>query len=121
MLYYKELYECDADENGGVITINYEIEEEDKDEVCEKLYDLFLNGETGTQCIMMYCHITGEDMEVVVEIEDYLDELIAMADADEDIKDDEDLQEWLKQLKQELQDTATLKYIQKQREGQNNV
>lgn len=105
MLCYKELYGCDADGNRGMWTINYEIEADDKDEVCEKLYDLFIDGETGTQCIMMYCHITGEDISVEVEIEDCFNELIAMADADEDIKDDEDLQEWLKELKkkQEVQ------------------
>lgn len=100
MLCYKELYGCDADGNRGVYTINYEITDEDNDEVCEKLYDLFLEDASGTQCILMYCHITGEDIEVEVELEDYLDELIAMADADEDIKDDEDLQEWLKELKE---------------------
>lgn len=100
MLCYKEMYGCDADGNRGMATINYEIEADDCDEVCEKLYEQFLEGATGTQCILMYCHITGEDIEVEVEIEDYLDELIAMADADEDIKDDEDLQEWLKELKE---------------------
>lgn len=103
MVCCREIYGQDADNNRGMEVINYEIEADDKDEVCEKLYDLFLDGETGTQCIMMYCHITGEDISVEVEIEDYLDELIAMADADEDIKDDEDLQEWLKELKKEVQ------------------
>lgn len=46
-----------------------------------------------------FCHITSEDMSVEVEIEDYLDELIAMVDADEDIKDNEDLQRWLIEIK----------------------
>jgi hypothetical protein len=105
MLCYKEIYGDDADGNRGMAVINYEITDDDKDEVCEKLYDLFIDGETGEQCILMYCHLTGEDVSVEVDIDEYIDELIKVADKDEDIKDDEDLQEWLKELKkkQEVQ------------------
>lgn len=100
MLCYKEIYGQDADNNRGMAVINYEIEADDKDEVVEKLYDLFIDGEAGEQCILMYCHLTGEDVSVEVDIDEYIEDLIKMADADEDIKDDEDLQEWLKELKE---------------------
>ena len=121
MLCYEEIYGDDIDGNRGVKQFVVEVEDSDADDIVEALYDGFLEDETtGTKTILLYCARAGEDVEVEVDIDDYVESLIEKADADEDIKDDEDLQVWLKQLKQELQDTATLKYIQKQREVQNN-
>ncbi len=121
MLCYEEIYGDDIDGNRGVKQFVVEVEDSDADDIVEALYDGFLeDNTTGKQTILLYCARAGEDVEVEVDIDDYIENLIEKADADEDIKDDEDLQEWLKQLKQELQDTATLKYIQKQREVQNN-
>lgn len=121
MLCYEEIYGDDIDGNRGVKQFVVEVEASDEDDVVEALYDGFLEDETtGTKTILLYCARAGEDVEVEVDIDDYIEKLIEKADADEDVKNDEDLQEWLKQLKQELQDTATLKYIQKQKEVQNN-
>jgi len=103
MLCYKELYGDDADGNRGMQMVSYEIEEDDKDDIVEQLYDVFLEGETtGTQVILLYCHILGEDIEVEVGIDDYIEDLITKAEADADTKDDEDLQEWIENLKLDL-------------------
>lgn len=103
MIWYNEIYGCDADNNRGVASISYEIEESDKEEIAEKLYDLFISGETkGKHNIFMYCYIKDEDVELEVDIEDYIKDLIKLADADENIKDDEDIQEYLKEVKEAL-------------------
>ena len=104
MLCYEEIYGQDADGNRGIKQFVVEIEDSDTDNVVEALYDRFLEGETtGTKTILLYCARAGEEIEVEVNIDDYIENLIEKADADADIKDDEDLQEWLKQLKQEVQ------------------
>lgn len=101
----KTTYGEDIDGNRGMPITLYEIEEKDRDEVCEKLYDVFINGETkGQHNIFMYCHISDEDIEIEVDIEDYFEDLIKMAQKDEDLKDDEELQEWLKWLKLEVKE-----------------
>lgn len=115
MIWYNEIYGCDADNNRGVASISYEIEESDKEEIAEKLYDIFLSGETtGEHNIFMYCYLIDDDIEIAVNIENYIDGLIEKAKQDEDIKDDEELQQWLTQLIQEKDDLATLKYLQKE-------
>ena len=40
-----------------------------------------------------------EDIELEVEIEDYLAELVKKAREDESLKEDEEIQEWLKTFK----------------------
>ena len=103
MVCYKELYGDDADGNRGVMVINYEVEADDVDDVVEALYDGFLeDSTTGTQTIMLYCAGAGEDVEVEVEIDDYIENLIEKADEDEDIKADEDLHLWFKNFKNEF-------------------
>ena len=102
MLCYEENYGADADGNRGEKQFVVEVEQSDCDDIVEELYELFLEDETtGTKTIMLYCARVGEDVDVEVEIDDYIAELIERADADEDIKDDKDLQEWLKELKEE--------------------
>lgn|SRR5574343_2975 len=98
---FKNTYGADADNNRGMQVIDYEIESTDKDEICEKLYDLFISGETkGKHNIFMYCYIKDEDVEIEVDIEDYIEDLIQLAENDDDLKEDDELQEWLKELKQ---------------------
>ena len=98
---YKENYGADADGNRGTASISYVIESTDNDEICEKLYDRFISGEdTGKHNVFMYCHITDEEIEVEVDIEDYIDNLIKMAQNDDDLKEDDEFQEWIKKLKE---------------------
>ena len=101
MKFYSEIYGADADNKRGIVSINYEIEESDKSEICEKLYDRFISCENaGKHNVFMYCHIKDEEIEVEVNIEDYIEDLIKMAENDDDLKEDDELQEWLKELKQ---------------------
>jgi len=101
MKFYKENYGADADGNRGVASISYVIESTDTDEICEKLYDRFISGEvTGKHNIFMYCHITDEEIEIEIDIEEYIDDLIKMLENDNELKD-EYWQEWLKELKNE--------------------
>lgn len=96
---FKNIYGADVDNNRGMEVIDYEIENTDKDEICEKLYDLFISGETkGKHNIFMYCYIKDEDIEIEVDIEDYIEDLIQLAENDEDLKEDDELQEWLKKI-----------------------
>ena len=102
MLCYEEIYGDDIDGNRGVKQFVVEVEDSDTDDIIEALYDGFLEDETtGTKTILLYCARAGEDVEVEVDIDDYIEKLIEKADADDGIKDDEDLQEWLKELKDE--------------------
>lgn len=107
MLCYEEIYGDDADGNRGVMQYVVEIEDSDADDIIEALYEDFIDGaKAGAKTIRLYCAKAGEDVDVEVDIEDYITELIARADADEDIKGDADLQEWLKGLKQEIKGKA---------------
>jgi hypothetical protein len=96
---WQENYGADIDGNRGVPAIFYELEAGDKDKIIEKLYEIQGNT-TGMQVIEMYCYLVDEDIEIEVNVEDYIDGLIIKADADEEIKDNEDLQQWLKELKE---------------------
>ena len=112
MKFYNEVYGADADNNRGVASISYEIETSDNDEIIDKLYDLFLDGTTtGEHNIFMYCYLIDDDIEIVVNIENYIDGLIEKAKEDEGIKDDEELQEWLNQIIKETQKYIKIKKI----------
>lgn len=101
MKFYEENYGADADGNRGRETISYEIEDSDRAEILYKLYDLFLDGTVnGEHNIFMYCYLIDDEIEISVNIEDYIEDLIKMAENDEDLKEDDELQEWLKELKQ---------------------
>ncbi len=105
MKFCEEVYGADADNNRGVASISYEIETSDNDEIIYKLYDLFLDGTTtGEHNIFMYCYLIDDDIEITVNIENYIDGLIEKAKEDENIKDDEELQEWIKWLKLEVKE-----------------
>lgn len=101
MKFCSEIYGADADNKRGIVSINYEIEESDKSEICEKLYDRFISGENaGKHNVFMYCHIKDEEIEVEVNIEDYIEDLIKMAQDDENLKEDDEFQKWIKELKE---------------------
>ena len=101
MKFYKENYGADADGNRGTASISCVIESTDNDEICEKLYNRFIGGEnTGKHNIFMYCHIIDEEIEIEVNMEDYINNLIKMVENDDDLKEDNELQEWIKELKE---------------------
>ena len=98
---YNELYGADADGNRGVWIKEYRIEDSDSTIIVEQLYEDFVNGaETGIRTVFLIDdNITEEDIELEVEIEDYLAELVKKAREDESLKEDEEIQEWLKTFK----------------------
>lgn len=99
---YYENYGEDIDGNRGQLILNCEITDEDTEIIVDELYDLFLCGEEGEQEIYLYCHKTDDLEPVLVDIEDYLEELIEKAESDEDIKEDCELQEYIQEVKLQL-------------------
>ena len=97
---YNELYGADADGNRGIWVKGYDIEDSDTADIVEQLYEDFVNGsEYGSKTIFLIDDKTEEDIELEVEIEDYLAELVKKAREDESLKEDEEIQEWLKTFK----------------------
>ena len=97
---YNELYGTDADGNRGILVKEYEIEDSDTDDIVEQLYEDFINGDDiGIRTVFLIDDKTEEDIELEVEIEDYLAELVKRARGDESLKEDEEIQEWLKTFK----------------------
>ena len=101
---YNELYGADADGNRGVWIKEYDIEDSDSTNIVEQLYEDFVNGsENGIRTVFLIDDKTEEDIELEVEleveIEDYLAELVKKAREDESLKEDEEIQEWLKTFK----------------------
>ena len=97
---YNELYGDDADGNRGIWVKEHEIEDSDSTNIVEQLYEDFVNGtETGIRTVFLIDDKTEEDIELEVEIEDYLAELVKKAREDESLKEDEEIQEWLKTFK----------------------
>ena len=98
---YNGLYGADADGNRGIWVKGYQIEDSDSTIIVEQLYEDFVNGaETGIRTVFLIDdNITEEDIEIEVEIEDYLAELVKKAREDESLKEDEEIQEWLKTFK----------------------
>ena len=97
---YNELYGADADGNRGIWIKGYDIKDSDSTNIVEQLYEDFVNGtENGIRTVFLIDDITEEDIEIEVEIEDYLVELVKKAREDESLKEDEEIQEWLKTFK----------------------
>ena len=97
---YNELYGTDANNNRGIWVKEYEIEDTDTDAIVEQFYEDFINGdERGIRTIFLVDEKTEEDIELEVEIEDYLAELVKKAREDETLNEDEEIQEWLKTFK----------------------
>ena len=103
--YIERDYSADLDGNRGYDLVDFDITEEDKEEILEELYPLFLEGEdgsTGEIEIYLYCPFTEENVGVMIDINDYIEDLLQMASEDEDIKEDEDIQEYLQEVKENL-------------------
>ena len=97
---YNELYGADADGHRGIWVKGYQIEDSDSTVIVEQLYEDFVNGaENGIRTVFLIDDKTEEDIELEVEIEDYLAELVKKAREDESLKEDEEIQEWLKTFK----------------------
>lgn len=91
---WRENYGADADGNRGQMAIMYELEGTDAEieDIAEILYDSFIDGE-----VQGLKEIEYEGLTIEVEISDYQDKLIELAEADEDI--DEKILEWVEELK----------------------
>lgn len=90
---------ADADGFRGEEAVIYEFEntEAERKQITEQLYDRFIEQCLGDKAeISFYCDLIGDDMEIIINTEDYIDDLIAMAKADEELRDDEDTKEWLR-------------------------
>jgi hypothetical protein len=109
MKFYKENYGADADGNRGVASISYMIEESDKEEIVEKIYEEFLsdtdnvfyNPNPKEYTISMYCYLIDDDIDVEIQVLYYRDDLLLKALNDKDLKDnDEEKYFFLKEKKE---------------------
>lgn len=91
---WRENYGADADGNRGQMVTMYELEGTDAEieYIAEILYDSFIDGE-----VQGLKEIEYEGLTIEVEISDYQEELIELAEADEDI--DDEIKEWIEELK----------------------
>jgi len=94
MKVWRENYGADADGNRGQMVTMYELEGTDAEieDIAEILYDSFIDGE-----VQGLKEIEYEGLTIEVEISDYQDKLIEIAEADEDI--DKEILDWIKELK----------------------
>ncbi len=97
---WRENYGADADGNRGQMVTMYELEGTDAEieDIAEILYDSFIDGE-----VQGLKEIEYEGLTIEVEISDYQEELIELAEADEDI--DDVIKEWVKEFKQNTGET----------------
>jgi len=100
--YIERGYGATIDGTLGIDVIDYDITEDDKEEILEELYPLFIDGEEGEVLIPLYCPYTDDNVNVNVDMGEYIEDLLGMASEDEEIKEDEELQEWLKEVKDNL-------------------
>jgi len=101
-MFYLEEYGHDADNNRWMEVINFDITEDDKEEILEAIYPLFMDDNLGEVVVPLYCFITDDFVDVVININDYLEDLIEMGLSDEEYKEEQDIQEWLNDLKENL-------------------
>lgn len=94
MRIWNENYGADADGNRGEMRTFYELEgtKQEREDIAEILYDDFIEGEAQGLKEIEY-----EDLTIEVEVSDYQDELIELADDDNDL--DEEIKEWIEELK----------------------
>jgi len=104
MFYIEENYGADTDNRRGVNLIGFDATEDDKEEILEKLYPLFLEEEENEVMIPMYCFITEEDIEIEVDMNEYKQELLQRALVDEDIKDDDFIQKYLQEVQESIKE-----------------
>lgn len=88
MKVWQEYYGADADGNRGQLTTFAELEDGDDDEVVDALYETFIDGKVdGT------IEIEINEFYFDVDVEDYIDMLIAKAKDDCRFKEDEDFKQ----------------------------
>lgn len=112
MKFYKENYGADADGNRGVPSISYIIEESDKEEIIEKIYEEFLsdtdnvfyNPNPKEYIISMYCYLIDDDIDVEVQVLYYRGDLLLKALNDKDLKDNDEEKYFFLKGKKEFYD-----------------
>lgn len=100
MKVWEEIYGADYDGNRGVKMTFWELDgsKSEREEIAEIIYESFIEG---TSSGTLKIELQGiEDVEV--EIEEYIDELLAIAKADKTIEDDLETQLWLRELEFDL-------------------
>lgn len=95
---YKEIYGSDIDGNRRQSAVFNEIDSFDTEYICNELYEDFLDGYVEGKTIIILTDDNDNEIEFEVNREDYFKELKEMALNDENIKDDIELQEWLKSI-----------------------
>lgn len=102
MIVIKDTYGSDIDGHRGIEVYEYEIDNNDQDEkenILEQIYESFLSGnDSGKEIVSLWCDKTDREVELEVDIEDYIPELVEMAINDDLLYDDDELQEWLKSI-----------------------
>jgi len=101
MKFWFDTYGEDADGNRGQKVIDYDFDNsaEEREEIVECLYERFLEEQVdGMVDVDIYCNLIDDNITVEVDIENYIDDLIAKARADEKYKDDLDFHVWLCEL-----------------------
>ena len=95
MIFNQITYGQDADNNRGVKVWEYEFEhtKAERDEIAESAYLYFQDGITsGKETIILINPHNEEEMEIEIEIEDYIDLLIEKAKSDETLDDDDKIE-----------------------------
>lgn len=102
MKYWKEYYGATIDGDKGENVIFYEFEDtkEEREEIVEALYQRFIEQglEVESADVEVYCNLIDENIEVSVEVENYIDDLIEKAKADKANEDDIELIEYIQRL-----------------------
>lgn len=102
MKFWFDTYGEDADGNRGQKVIDYDFEDtkEEREEIVEALYQRFIEQglEVENADIEVYCNLIEENIEVSVEVENYIDDLIEKAKADKANEDDIELIEYIQRL-----------------------
>jgi len=104
MFYVERDYGATIDGTLGIDFINFDATEDDKEEILEKLYPLFLEEEENEVMIPMYCFITEEDIDIEVDMNEYKQELLQRALIDEEFKDDEFIQKYLQEVQENIKE-----------------
>ena len=101
MFCYREEYGTDIDGNRGVIQTVNEVEDYDSDEIASQITDYLIEGGDvkDTYEVTLICPRTEEEIEIEVELSDYIDLVIKFVE-EEDYEYQEDLLKELKEAKE---------------------
>jgi len=75
MICYEENYGEDIDGNRGVLRIEYELEDGDKEEIVEKLVERIIEDDYIPKTIKMYCYLIDDDIEIEIDFWEYEEEV----------------------------------------------